>query len=143
MMILPPYGLLGIDGLTLGVIAWTVAIFVVAFTVTLTIAGVLIVQMPADYFRDDRPREDWRARHPVLRWTLRVMKNLAGALLVGMGFLMLVTPGQGVLTILLGVMLLDLPGKRQVVRRLIGRPSVLRTVNRLRERFGKPPVELD
>jgi hypothetical protein len=53
---------------------------------------------------------------------------------------MLVLPGQGVLTILLGIALLDLPGKRHLERRLIALPTVLRTINKLREKFGRPPL---
>ena len=115
-MIPPPLGLLGIDGLTAGGVAWAVAIAVALFVGTLALVAVLLVRLPATYFRDDPPRADWRARHPVLRWAIRIGKNFVGALLVGVGLLMLLTPGQGVLTILLGVMLLDLPGKRRHVR---------------------------
>jgi hypothetical protein len=52
-------------------------------------------------------------------------------------------PGQGVLTILLGIMLLDFPGKRALETRIVGRPRVNGAVNALRARFGKPPLILD
>jgi hypothetical protein len=51
-------------------------------------------------------------------------------------------PGQGLLTILIGVMLVDLPGKRRFERWLLGRPHVLAGVNRLRARFRQPPIVL-
>ena len=57
------------------------------------------------------------------------------------GVLMLVLPGQGVLTILIGLTLLDFPGKRRFVRRLLMRPRVFRVINRLRRRFGRPPLK--
>ena len=51
-------------------------------------------------------------------------------------------PGQGLLTILLGVMLLDFPGKRRLELKIVSRPSVLKTVNSLRSKFGKPKLVL-
>ena len=53
---------------------------------------------------------------------------------------MIVLPGQGVLTMLIGVSLLDFPGKRQLERRLIGQRALLRTINKLRAKFGRPPL---
>ena len=52
-------------------------------------------------------------------------------------------PGQGILTILLGVMLLDLPGKRRVEQRILRQPKVLEKINKLRNKFSKPPLLLD
>ena len=52
-------------------------------------------------------------------------------------------PGQGILTILLGIMLLDFPGRRKLEHKLVSRPQVLKTINKLRHRFGKPPLVLD
>jgi hypothetical protein len=52
-------------------------------------------------------------------------------------------PGQGILTILIGVMLLDFPGKRRLERWLVRRPAVFKGINRIRARFDKPPLVLD
>jgi hypothetical protein len=139
----PLHGLLGIERLTAGGVAWTIAIAVVVFLGSIAVVAVLLVQLPATYFLDSHPREGWRVQHPILRWAGLAVKNLVGAALVGVGILMLVAPGQGVLTILIGVMLLDFPGKRRLERKLVGRPKVLRAINGLRARFGKPPVVLE
>ena len=48
------------------------------------------------------------------------------------GLVMLITPGQGVLSILLGLALVDVPGKRTLERKIFQRPPVLKLVNRLR-----------
>ena len=68
-----------------------------------------------------------------------------GILLVALGILMSIpgVPGQGVLTILLGIMLLDFPGKRRLEHKLVSRPKVLKAINGLRHRFGKPELVLD
>jgi UPF0716 family protein affecting phage T7 exclusion len=68
-----------------------------------------------------------------------------GVVLVVLGILMSVpgVPGQGFLTILLGIMLLDFPGKRNLEYKLVSRPQVLNAINKLRHRFGKPSLVLD
>jgi hypothetical protein len=72
-------------------------------------------------------------------------KNLLGAVLVLLGIVLSLpgVPGQGILTILLGVMLLDFPGKRDLERKIVGRPKVREAIDRLRKRFGKQPLVLD
>jgi len=52
-------------------------------------------------------------------------------------------PGQGILTILLGLIFLDIPGKRPLEARIIKRPAVLSAINNLRAKYSKPPLELD
>jgi len=60
--------------------------------------------------------------------------------LLAAGIAMLVLPGQGILTMLIGISLVDFPGKRQLERKLIGQPAVLNTINKVREKFGRPPL---
>ncbi len=49
-------------------------------------------------------------------------------------------PGQGLLMVLIGLMLVDFPGRRRVEKALARRPGILATVNRLRARFSRPPL---
>lgn len=100
-----------------------------------------LITMPPDYFtRTHTPLERWRDSHPALRWSLLIGKNALGGLLIFLGLVMFFTPGQGILTLLLGITLVDLPGKQWVERRMIGRPAVLRLVNRMRANAGHPPL---
>jgi len=71
-----------------------------------------------------------------------VVKNVAGAILVAAGIGMLLLPGQGILTILMGVLLLDFPGKRRFELWILKRPRVVRTVNWMRGKFDQPPLIL-
>ena len=71
-----------------------------------------------------------------------ILKNTVGALLLVVGIAMLVLPGQGILTILMGLMLSDVPGKRRLELWLVKRPPVLRALNWMREKGGKEPFEL-
>jgi hypothetical protein len=72
-------------------------------------------------------------------------KNVAGWLLIALGIVLSLpgVPGQGLLTVLLGVMLVDFPGKDRLEQKLLSRPGIINTINRLRGRFGKPALELD
>ena len=74
---------------------------------------------------------------------LLAAKNLLGYLLIVAGIAMLLLPGQGVLTMLLGFIMVDLPGKYRFERWLVARPLVLRSINMLRRRAGREPLILD
>ena len=122
-----------------------VLLFVVTFTISLAIVSFIMVSIPSDYFRKDRPRELWSDRHQVVRFLGIFGKNLLGLVLVVLGIIMSIpgVPGQGILTILLGIMLLDFPGKRDLEHRIVSRPRVLNAINKLRHRFGKDELVLD
>lgn len=118
---------------------------VVTFTISLAIVSFIVVRIPPDYFHKDHPRDLFADRHPVVRFLGVLAKNVLGVVLVVLGILMSIpgVPGQGILTILLGIMLLDFPGKRSLEYKIVARPQVLRTINKLRDRFGKPSLVLD
>ncbi len=123
-------------------------ILVVAATVAISNAAVLfmLVKMPARYFCGAEAEESgWKDRHVVLRWVILIAKNLAGSVLILLGVLLSLpgVPGPGVVLVLIGVTLLNFPGKRRLERRMIGIPGVFRIINALRERFGQPPLLLD
>jgi Putative transmembrane protein (PGPGW) len=102
----------------------------------------ILVRLPADYFDIRVPRPWMEDHHPILRLMGHIVKNAVGAIFLFAGFLMLFLPGQGVLTMLIGVSMLDFPGKRKVEAKLIGQPTVLNVVNSMRKKFGKPPLIL-
>jgi hypothetical protein len=124
---------------------WLVVFSVVTFVTSIAVTVFVLIKLPDTYFKASHGREFWVERHPVLRWGGLVVKNLLGAVLVLLGVVMSLpgVPGQGVLTILLGVMLLDFPGKRSLELKLVSRPKVLRTINRIRRRFDRTPLLLD
>jgi hypothetical protein len=70
-----------------------------------------------------------------------VLKNALGVLFFLSGMAMLILPGQGLLTIFIGLVLLDFPRKRVLVHRILGYQRILRVINQLRARFGKPELE--
>lgn len=129
--------------LTLARVLFAVGFFVVSMTVSLVIVGIVLVKIPENYFsshyqHDFLPNSSW-----FTRWGAVVAKNIAGAILVIAGIVMLVGPGQGILTILIGLILMDIPGKRPLEARLIKRPVVLAAVNNFRAKYNKPPLVMD
>ena len=113
---------------------------IVFFVGTLIAIPFILVRLPADYFDIRVPRPWMEDHHPVLRVAGHVVKNAIGAVFLFAGFLMLFLPGQGVLTMLIGISMLDFPGKRKVEAKLIGQPTILNVINGMREKFGKPPL---
>ena len=109
------------------------------FVGTLAAVPFLLIRLPIDYFSyEHRRREPGMKVNPVIRIVLLIVKNILGYIIIAAGIIMLVLPGQGILTILAGLMLIDFPGKFQIERRLISQPSVLQAVNWLRARAGRP-----
>jgi len=126
-------------------VVWIIVFSVVTFVVSIVATIVVLIKLPDTYFKAEHGREFWAERHPALRWGGLILKNLLGAVLVLFGIVMSLpgVPGQGVLTILMGVMLLDFPGKRRLELKLVSRPKVMRAINRIRARFDRPPLLLD
>ena len=124
-------------------LATLAAVSVVTFVGSLLGVPFVLARLPADYFlRAEKKALGVAPANRPARMLLAFGKNALGALLVTLGVLMLVLPGQGVLTLLVGLLLLDFPGKQRLERRLIGTPRVLRIVNALRKRWNRPPLEL-
>ena len=103
----------------------------------------ILIRLPQDYFCESHPRTWLKDRHPVLRLIALALKNFVGWILLLGGIAMLVLPGQGLLTILIGVSLMDFPGKRAIERKLVSRPLILQAINRIRQRFDRPPLVIE
>ena len=134
-----------ISGLTWGRVLLGVVLFLITFSVSLGIVSLILIKLPADYFCSHYDRKLWRERSPALRVTAHVGKNILGVLLIILGIIMSLpgVPGQGLLTVLLGVMLVDFPGKTRLEQKLLHRPAIRNSIDKLRARFGKPPLVLD
>jgi len=104
----------------------------------------LVTIIPTDYFaHQSRVAPEWKQFHPIIRLLILILKNLAGWMLLLVGISMLVLPGQGLLSILLALMLMDYPGKYKLERWVITRPGVLHLINRFRRRWNRPDLTLN
>jgi hypothetical protein len=122
-----------------------VGVFIASFLISLGAIAIVMVKIPANYFsshytQDFMPGSTW-----FVRWGAVIAKNVFGVFLIILGVLLSLpgVPGQGVLTILLGLIMIDIPGKRPLEAKIIKRPNVLAAVNNLREKYGKPPLVMD
>ena len=124
---------------------WGLALSVGAAIVSFAAVVAIVVSWPADRFKGEHDTRPGVQRHIVVHVLLLIAKNVAGSLLVILGLIMSVpgVPGQGLLTALIGVSLLNFPGKRRLERRFVRIHAVFRNVNRLRARFHRAPLELD
>jgi hypothetical protein len=131
--------------LTWSKVLWGLVLYLVTFLGSTVVVAWLVIRLPATYFCDAYPRDVWGDRRPVLRWAGLLLKNLLGILLIVLGGIMAVPviPGPGILMLVLGVMLLDFPGKRRLEQWLVRRATVLNAMNRLRQRYGQPPLVVE
>ena len=120
---------------------WGGALSILMCVGTLVALPLVVARLPADYFR----RDHHATRHHTPSAARRLLglfgKNLLGIVLVCTGVAMLVFPGQGLLTMLIGLMLIDFPGKRALEQRLVRLPTVLRALNWMRAKAHRPPLE--
>src|SRR5215212_11738572 len=131
--------------MTAGRIAIGVGLFLASLAFSFGAIAIVMVKIPANYFsthyvQDFLPGSPW-----IVRWGAVVAKNIFGIFLVGLGIILSLpgVPGQGILTILLGLIMLDIPGKRPLEAKIIQRPAILSAINTLREKYGKPPLMMD
>ena len=111
--------------------------------VSLVVTPWALVRLPADYFHRERPHlGQLLRRSSTAKCCLLLIKNLAGVVFLCAGILMLVLPGQGLLTIFISLLLLDFPHKQNLEKRIISNPKILKTVNWLRRRHRKPALRL-
>jgi hypothetical protein len=122
---------------------WLIAASVATFLIGLVLVPAMVLRIPANYFLHDRRRPlSSSARHPAVTLLLSGAKNLLGAALLIVGVALLFLPGQGVLTLLVGLMIMNYPGKFVFERWLVRRPHVLPALNWLRMRYGRAPLEV-
>ena len=124
-------------------LGWAAALSVVVAVASVFLVPYVVVRIPADYFSEPRRHESpMRRLHPAAYALVLVIKNLLGLVLLLAGIAMLALPGQGLLTMVIGLMLMDFPGKYRLERWLLSRPGILAAINWIRRRAGHPELEI-
>ena len=102
----------------------------------------VVKQLPEDYFISVKREPARETRKNPLIWSLlTLVKNLVGLVLILAGIIMLVLPGQGTVTILIGLAISNFPGKYKIERKISSQPAVVATLNKIRKLTGSPPLE--
>lgn len=117
-------------------VAWMTGLAVAAIILGAIAAPILIVRLPDDFL--EQRKRSRSADHPVRQ----VARNILAWVLIVGGLAMLALPGPGVIVLLIGVALADFPGKRRLIRWILSRGRILGRINRLRARYGKPPLRV-
>jgi hypothetical protein len=116
---------------------------VLMFFGTLLCLSVIIVMLPKDYFLTKNTSvQKFPIDRPVIRIIYIIIKNIVGFFLILAGMAMLVLPGQGLLSLLIGISISSFPGKRRLIRIIIRRKAILKTANWLRRKTDRPPLEV-
>ncbi len=128
-----------IASMSLGqILQWLGILSVVTFIGSLLIVPWLILHMEPQYFIRHRVEVMQRhRRHPVLTILLLIVRNTVGLFLLAAGLAMLVLPGQGVLTLLIGLSFMDFPGKHQLLEKAVQNRKVQDSLNWIRRKGNK------
>lgn len=122
-------------------LTWQLTAFsITAFIFSLLLVPIIVIHLPSDYFSRNRRSPRKSLRHPATALLLTIAKNALGILFILAGIAMLILPGQGLLTITVGLMMMNFPGKYRLEQWLISRPSVLKAFNWIRSKAHKAPL---
>ena len=121
----------------------SLSIFILIISVFMMV--LIISFLPEDYFKSENRNlisSVQNSRYPLLKLLVLITKNFFGVLLLLSGILMLVLPGQGILTIITGLVFMDYPGKYKFERKLLKQKGVINSINWIRSRLSKPPLKV-
>lgn len=112
------------------------------FVLSNVLLVIVLVALPVDFFSRPATRVFGGDRHPVLAVAILIAKNVVGTVVILTGIVLALpgVPGPGTLLIVVGLALVDFPGKRRLEARLAGHERVLGAINAMRARFGRPPL---
>nr|WHW29751.1 hypothetical protein [uncultured bacterium] len=122
---------------------WMMGFSVFALIATLLALPWFVAALPADYFAGNSLGRDVKKYIGLRAIVVLAIKNVLGMVLILAGIAMLVLPGQGLLTLFVGLVLCDFPGKDALSLKLVQQKSVLATLNRMRRAKNKPEFWLD
>ena len=121
----------------------SLSIFILIISVFMMV--LIISFLPEDYFKSENRNlisSVQNSRYPLLKLLVLITKNFFGILLLLSGILMLVLPGQGILTIITGLVFIDYPGKYKFERKLLRQKGVINSINWIRSRLNKPSLKV-
>ena len=97
----------------------------------------LVARLPQDFLQRDAIHSD---SHPIQKFVVGAFRAIAGTVLIAAGLLMLIIPGPGLITLLIGISIAPFPGKIHLFRRIAAQKSVYRSLNWMRSRHGQSPL---
>ena len=117
---------------------WGIGLSVLTVIVSAILVPIFVLRMQPDHFVAHPKMKESPKSSPFRK----VIKNTIGGLLVMGGILMCFLPGQGLLTILVGLAVMDFPGKRKLEIGLFRRKPINWAINKIREKANQAPLIL-
>jgi archaellum biogenesis protein FlaJ (TadC family) len=111
------------------------------FIATLIFIPLIIIRIPSDYFEHEQAPSSKKMEIPkFLHLSFLILKNILGLILFIGGFIMLFIPGQGILSMIIGISLTNFPGKRTLERHIIANKKIFALINKIRKNSGVSPL---
>jgi hypothetical protein len=122
---------------------WLAAVSLLVLIASILLIPWIVTKIPSDYFtHPKRQKYLWSDQPKIVRYLFIFLKNILGAMLVLGGITLLFLPGQGIVTMMIGLLIMDFPYKYKVETWIIKHPVVLKSINRLRKRAKQRPLEI-
>jgi ABC-type transport system involved in multi-copper enzyme maturation permease subunit len=116
---------------------WLGIISLITFIASIVLIPLVIKRMPVDYFTNV-------AYHTidvssVYKLTMFLIKNMIGLVLIIAGIIMLITPGQGIISIIIGLFLMQFKYKYKLEQKLIANDMTFKGLNWIRKKSNQKP----
>ncbi len=114
------------------------ALSLITFLLSIICIPLLVARLPQDYFQltaTEKPRETQQLSLRYLCFSL--FRNILGMLLLIAGIAMLFLPGQGIITMIIGLAFMSFPYKHLLIYRLTRPIAVQRSLDWIRLRSKK------
>lgn len=120
-------------------LGWLAVISLFTFVLSLILIPWVIGRLPQDCFIKLHHNDKPQIQPSIGAVALSIFRNILGLTLLLSGIIMLFLPGQGLLTILLGALLISFPGKQKLVQALVSQPKIQHSMDWIRKKRNKPP----
>jgi archaellum biogenesis protein FlaJ (TadC family) len=125
-------------------LGWVGVCSLLIFVLSILSLPWIVAKIPEDYFLFQKRKRVILKNDFLGNWiVIFILKNFIGVLLISSGILMLFLPGQGILTILAGLVMTDYPGKYKFERKIVTNPRILGKLNWLRAKANQPNLRID
>lgn len=119
---------------------WVMAGSVVLVLIGAAAVPFVLIRLPEDYFVSEKNRGILNNLPLPLMYIILVLKNIFGLVLLLFGVILLFVPGQGILTIIAGLVFMNFPGKRRLMRYIVKKKPVYNGINWIRTKAGKEKI---
>lgn len=119
-------------------LGWLAVLSLFTFVLSLVLIPWVVGMLPQDCFLKLDKNDPPTNLPSIGSVIVTILSNSLGILLLLAGIFMLFLPGQGLLTILLGTLLISFPGKKRLVKTLVHQPKIQHSMDWLRKKRSKP-----